>query len=753
MFVATFLPYILRMHIKILAAALITSCSLSLAAERPNILFIFSDDHAEAAISAYGSHLAKAAPTPNLDRIAKEGAIFHNSFCANSICGPSRASILTGLHSHSNGFLDNNNSRFDGSQTTFPQIIRNTGYQTAIVGKWHLVSNPTGFDYWEILPGQGAYYNPDFIQMDNTRKRYEGYCTDIITDRALEWLEKQRDESKPFLLMCQHKAPHRNWAPAPRHLTLFDDVQMPEPPGLFDDYGGNRSKTLKKHAMGIASHMYWGHDMKFPGKQSLFPEYFLSGISNHQYERMNERQKQQWNSAYTPKNNKLIADIKSGKLKGNDVTRWKYQRYIKDYLRTIRAVDENVGRMLKYLDDTGLAKNTIVIYSSDQGFYLGEHGWYDKRWMFEESLAMPFLVRWPGMIPAGTESGTLIQNIDYGPTFLDIAKADIPPHMHGRSLLPAFKAPSRPPKNWRKSIYYAYYGERTHQVAQHDGVRTGRHKLMFFPDTGEWNLFDLQKDPHEMQSLHADPGYASTLVEMQGLYTTQRSHFGVSDATIPRAKLQQAWWKKRHQEKVQAANKGNCDLLLIGDSITHGWENSGKEAFSKYYAGRNTLNLGFSGDRTQHVLWRLLNGELPPQVKPKVAVIMIGTNNTGQAMQKADETAAGIKAILSLLKDRRPTMEILLLGIFPRGMQAHDPKRKLNDTINALTAKLADNQHVHYLDISKEFLSRDGSLPKSIMPDALHPNAKGYQIWAGAVEKKIAELGGWQEISAPAANF
>ena len=739
------------MQLKTLTAAkalLSILSSVAMAAERPNILFIFSDDHAEAAISAYGSHLAKAAQTPNLDRIASEGAIFHNSFCANSICGPSRACILTGLHSHANGFLDNNNSRFDGSQTTFPQLIQKTGYQTAIVGKWHLVSNPTGFDYWEILPGQGAYYNPDFIQMDNTRKRYEGYCTDIITDRALEWLEAKRDSSKPFILMCQHKAPHRNWAPAPRHLTLFDNIKMPEPPGLFDDYGGNRSQTLKQHAMGIADHMYWGHDMKFHGKDSLFPEYFLSGIANAQYGRMTARQKQQWDNAYAPKNNQLIADIKSGKLKGKDVTRWKYQRYIKDYLRTIRAVDENVGRMLKYLDDTGLAKNTIVIYSSDQGFYLGEHGWYDKRWMFEESLAMPFLIRWPGVIPPGTESQTLIQNIDYGPTFLDIAKADIPRHMHGRSLVPAFKNPSKSPKNWRESIYYAYYGERTHRVARHDGVRTGRHKLMFFPDTDEWNLFDLKQDPHEMRSVHDEEKYASTMVDMKELYMQQRSHFGVSDATIPRARLQEAWWKKRHQEKVKIAREGNCDLLLIGDSITHGWESAGKEVFGKYYANRNTLNLGFSGDRTQHVLWRLLNGELPPQVKPKVAVIMIGTNNTGHVMQKADETATGIKSIVALLRDRRPDMKILLLGIFPRGNNSNDPKRILNDKINSMVAKLADNQHIHFMNISREFLKEDGSLLKNIMPDALHPNTQGYQIWAAAVEKKIAELGKWRSISA-----
>ncbi len=730
-------------RIFLLLAALVAT---AVGAERPNIVFIFSDDHAEAAISAYGSHLAKAAATPNIDRLAKEGAVFENSFCANSICGPSRACILTGLHSHVNGFLDNNNSRFDGTQTTFPKLVQDAGYQTAMIGKWHLVSNPTGFDYWEILPGQGAYYNPDFIQMDNTRKRYEGYCTDLITDRALEWLEK-RDKKKPFVLMCQHKAPHRNWSPAPRHLTLFDDIEMPEPASLFDDYGGGRSETLKKHAMGIAEHMYWGHDMKFAGKDSEFPEYFMGGLPNRQYLRMTDAQKKQWDAAYGPKNEKLKADIRSGKLKGDDVTRWKYQRYIKDYLRTIRAVDENVGRVLKYLDDNGLAQNTIVIYSSDQGFYLGEHGWYDKRWMFEESLAMPFLIRWPGVIPAGVRSKTLIQNIDYAPTFLDIAGVKAPSHMQGRSLVSAFKNPRSNPAGWREAIYYAYYGERTHAVAKHDGVRTQRHKLMFFPDTKEWNLFDLEKDPGEMKSLHEDPAYSETMVDMTRRYHALRKTYGMSSATVPAPRLEQEWWKKRHQAKVKEARKGGYDLLFIGDSITHGWEGKGRPVFEHYYAPRKTLNIGYSGDRTEHVLWRLMNGELPPQVDPKVAVIMIGTNNTGHRMQKAEETATGIRRIVDLLRDRRPKMKILLLGVFPRDARPDGEKRKLNEEVNAIAKSFTDGKHVHFLDIGKSFLGEDGQLPKEVMPDALHPNAHGYQIWASAMEEKLAELGGWEKVS------
>ncbi len=728
--------------------SLLASCYLllSVAAKGPNILFIFSDDHAEAAISAYGSHLAKSAPTPNLDRIAKEGAIFKNSFCANSICGPSRACILTGLHSHTNGFLDNNNSRFDGTQTTFPQLIQKEGYQTAMIGKWHLVSNPTGFNYWEILPGQGAYYNPDFIQMDNSRKRYQGYCTDIITDLALEWLKNEREKDKPFVLMCQHKAPHRNWSPAPRHLNLFDDTKMPEPNTLFDRYGGNRSRTLKEHEMGIKDHMYWGHDMKFHGKESMFPKYFLSGIINRQYERMTDSQKKQWDTAYGPKNEKLINDIKSGKLNEKEITQWKYQRYIKDYLRCIKAVDENVGRLLDYLDDSGLAEDTIVIYSSDQGFYLGEHGWYDKRWMFEESLAMPFLIRWPGVIPAGVESKTLIQNIDYAPTFLELAGATIPKRMHGRSLVNAFKDPLKKPKDWRKSIYYAYYGERTHRVAKHDGIRTDRHKLIHFPNTKEWNLFDLEKDPKEMNSVHKDPQYSNILTSLKKTYTEKKKKYALNNATVPVPRLDQEWWRNRHREKVKLANKGNYELLFLGDSITHGWENAGKTVFNKYYNKRKTLNLGFSGDRTEHVLWRLLNGELATNLNPKVATIMIGTNNTGHSMQNAEETFLGIKAIVDLLQDRRPKMKILLLGIFPRATNPEHPQRIRNNEINSLAKTLADSKNIHYLDISTRLLDEKKNLPKSVMPDALHPNEQGYKIWAKAMEDKICELGGWGKI-------
>jgi len=713
-------------------------------ADPPNIVFLFSDDHATAAISAYGSRLAGLAPTPNLDRIATEGALFRNAFCANSICGPSRASILTGKHSHVNGFLNNNRARFDGSQTTFPKLLQKSGYQTALVGKWHLESDPTGFDYWEILPGQGSYYNPDFLQMGGGRKRYQGYCTDIVTDRAVEWLDDGRDKSKPFVLMCQHKAPHRNWAPAERHLTLFDDVTFPEPENLFDDYA-NRSKALAENEMSIAGHFYWGHDMKFHGK-SPFPEHFLDGLQNGEYGRMDPVQKAAWDAAYEPKNERLIADIQSGKLAGDAITRWKYQRYLRDYLRCIRAVDENVGRVLDYLDRNGLAENTIVIYSSDQGFYLGEHGWYDKRWMFEESLEMPFLVRWPGVVAPGVRPTTMIQNIDYAPTFLEIAGVPVPEAIQGRSFLAGLRDATKAPDGWRDAIYYAYYGEDTHRVAPHDGVRTATHKLMFFPDTKEWNLFDLEMDPDEMRSVHDDPAYAAVIEGMTKRYHELRATYNVSSATIPADRFNEKWWDERHARKVAEAKKGGHELVFIGDSITHGFEHGGKEVWDQYYAPRKALNLGYSGDRTQHVLYRLQRGEFDG-VPPKVAVLMIGTNNTGHTMQDPAETAGGIRQILDLIADRSPETKILLLGIFPRGEKPDDAMRRNNEAVNALAAKFADGDRVQYLDVAKSFLAEDGTLLKSLMPDLLHPNTEGYRLWARAIEDKLCALGGFAKVA------
>ena len=508
------------MRAPVLLLLTLLSCQ---AAERPNIVFLFSDDHALQAISAYGGRFKDIAPTPNIDRLAKQGAVFERSYCANSICGPSRACVLTGKHSHKNGFIDNENCRFDGSQPTFPKYLQQAGYQTAIIGKWHLITNPTGFNHWEILPGQGNYYNPDFLRMDGTKTRVEGYCTDIITDKALAWLKNRRIKDKPFVLMCQHKAPHRNWVPAERHYNLFDGQDLPEPPTLFDDYAG-RNAALARQQMTIAKDFMWGHDMLLHGKPT--DPRFLGG-QNGEYARMNPAQKTAFDKAYQKENQQLLADLAAGKLDDKALTRWKYQRYIKNYLRCIRAVDESVGRVLDYLDESGLAKNTIVIYSADQGFYLGEHGWYDKRWMFEESLAMPFLIRWPGVVNPGVRSKVLIQNIDYAPTFLEAAGLAIPADIQGRSLVPILQNEGNAPADWRKGIYYFYSGENTHRVAAHAGVRNDRYKLFFLPKSNEWQLFDLEQDPQELRSLHDDPASAAVLAEMKKLYQTLRVQYEV----------------------------------------------------------------------------------------------------------------------------------------------------------------------------------------------------------------------------------
>ncbi|MCA9194694.1 MAG: sulfatase-like hydrolase/transferase [Planctomycetales bacterium] len=720
------------------AVLLICFALKSFAADRPpNIVFVFSDDHAVQAISAYGSNINQ---TPNIDRIAKQGAVFVNSFCANSICGPSRACIQTGKHSHLNGFLRNGN-RFDSSQTTFPKILQKSGYQTAVIGKWHLDSDPVGYDYWEVLPGQGSYYNPDLIQMDGSRKRYDGYCTDIITDLALDWLKEGRDQDKPFLLMCQHKAPHRNWTPAPRHLDMFKGVTVPEPETLFDDYNG-RSALLKENEMSINGHFFWSHDAKFHG-DNLFPEHFVGGNQNGEYRRMTDEQKAAWDAHYEPENQAFIKAMQAGELNDKQILQWKYQRYIKDYLACIQAVDEGVGRLLNYLDESKLSENTIVIYSSDQGFYLGEHGWYDKRWMFEESLKMPFLVRWPGVLQPGVTSQALIQNIDYGPTFLDLAGLQIPAEMQGRSIVPVLKNAGQAPSDWRDAIYYAYYeNAAVHNVPVHDGVRTDRYKLMYFPRGRQWNLFDLEQDPQEMRSLHDDPQYAPIMTALQKRYRDLRQLYDVNTATIPATRGDEARWQERDRELTRRANNegASAQLAFIGDSITQGWEGNGKQVWEQFYASRGAINLGIGGDRTEHVIWRLTHGNLG-KVKPKVAVLMIGTNNTGHAMQDPSEVAAGVRKILDILDEKLPDTKVVLHGIFPRGATEFDEARLNNIAINDQIRRFHDGQRVFYLDIGATFLAADKTLSKDIMPDLLHLNAAGYQMWAEALEPTLKELG------------
>ncbi|QGJ72270.1 Sulfatase [Planctomycetales bacterium 10988] len=493
----------------LLSALFLGSMSLTAsAADRPNILFIFTDDHAPHAIGAYDGWLKDVNPTPEIDKLAAEGMLFQNSFCTNSICGPSRAVILTGKHSHLNGFMHNGNS-FDSSQQTFPKLLQKAGYQTGIVGKWHLKSQPTGFDFWTVLPGQGSYYNPMMITPEG-RKRFPGYCTDIVTDMAIDWLEEGRDPDKPFILMCQHKAPHRTWMPAPRHLTLYDDMTMPEPKTLFDDYADNASPA-RYQELEIDRHMGLVYDLKMTPAEDFDASKVpgdKSGFKN--LDDMTPEQRAEWDAAYGPKNEAFL----KANLKGKDLVRWKYQRYAKDYLRCVKGVDENVGRLMAYLKETGLDKNTIVIYSSDQGFYIGDHGWYDKRWMYEESLKMPLIVKWPGVTKPGSVNQELVQNLDYAETFLDIAGAEIPSDMQGRSLVPLLKG--KHPKNWRTAIYYHYYEyPSVHMVAQHNGIRTDRYKLINFYQFGEWEFYDLKVDPDELTNEYNNPEYADIVADLK----------------------------------------------------------------------------------------------------------------------------------------------------------------------------------------------------------------------------------------------
>jgi arylsulfatase A-like enzyme len=467
------------------------STALAAQAKRPNIVLIFSDDHAFQAISAYGDP-RKLNETPNLDRIAREGVRFDRCVVPNSICGPSRATVLTGKYNHLNGFYNNTNCRFDGSQTTFVKLLQAASYQTAVVGKWHLVSDPTGFDYWNILPGQGAYYNP--VMFDNGRRvQHEGYTTDIITDLSLEWL-KQRDRSRPFLLMCQHKAPHREWAPALRHLGHDGDRKYPEPPTLFDDYF-SRGRAEHDQDMTIARTMT-ALDLKLRTPPNL----------------LNAEQRKAWDAYYEPRNEAF----RKADLTGDDLVRWKYNRYMHDYLGCVKAVDESVGRVLQYLDDEGLTDDTLVVYSADQGFYLGEHGWFDKRWIFEESLRTPLLVRWPGVARKGTTSDAIVSNLDFAETFLDAAGVPVPPEMQGRSLRPVLQGQT--PDDWRKSFYYEYYEYPVpHHVRPHYGVVTDRYKLVHFytPDVDYWELFDRKTDPHELKNVADDPANAAVVAELK----------------------------------------------------------------------------------------------------------------------------------------------------------------------------------------------------------------------------------------------
>ncbi|HZW70655.1 MAG TPA: sulfatase [Hanamia sp.] len=466
-------------------------------AQRPNIVFIMSDDHGYQAISAYGDSLNR---TPNIDALAKEGMLFNRAFVNNSLCAPSRAAILTGKYSNMNGIKGNGDEVFDGTQNTFPKLLQQAGYQTAMIGKWHLVSKPTGFDFWNILPGQGDYYNPDFIDSTGT-KRVEGYVTDLTTDKAINWLD-HRDTSKPFCVLVWNKAPHRDWMSAIKYLHEFDSVNIPLPATFFDDYA-TRTRAVKEQKMEISKWLAPNYDLKENLGITKATERLDSNWMGI-FGRLSPDEQKAFIAAYTPKND----SFKKANLKGKDLAIWKYERYVKDYLRTIQSVDDNVGRLMDYLKEKGLDKNTIVIYTSDQGFYLGEHGWFDKRFMYEQSFRTPLIVRWPAVIRPGSVTNDMVMNLDLAETLLDVAQVKIPAEMQGRSMLPIWQG--KTPDDWRKYVYYHYYesgGE--HNVAKHIGVRSDRYKLIYYYENGDWELYDLQKDPNELNNVYGKPEYKS----------------------------------------------------------------------------------------------------------------------------------------------------------------------------------------------------------------------------------------------------
>ena len=478
----------------LILAALTVSKHVSFAEEanRPNIVWIFADDHAYQAIGAYGGRFERFNLTPNIDSLARDGMIFNRAYVANSICAPSRATLLTGKHSHLNGKL-NNRGGFNHDQQQFQKLLQESGYQTAMVGKIHLRGKMQGFDYWEVLPGQGQYVNPKFVT-EQGETQYKGHSTDIVTDRALNWLENGRDGSKPFMLMVHYKAPHRHWIPAERFRKEFSTKTFPEPESLFDDYSG-RGTAAQKQDMSIRDTMRMEDDLKA-------------------HERPDRKE-------YLEKHNP----------QGDDLVRWKYQAYMQDYLACIAGVDENVGRILKHLKDKGLNKNTVVMYSSDQGFYLGEHGWFDKRFMYEESFRTPLLARWPGKIKPGSRNDDLVQNIDFAETFLEIAGVPIPEDMQGESLVPLMKGET--PEDWRQSLYYHYYEyPAVHSVRRHEGVATKRYKLIRFygedvPNGEEWEFYDLKTDPNEMKSIYNDPTQAGRIAEMKAELKRLREFYQV----------------------------------------------------------------------------------------------------------------------------------------------------------------------------------------------------------------------------------
>lgn len=479
---------------KLVYAGMLLAPVAVMAQSRYNIVYIMTDDHTAQMMSCYDSTHVR---TPNLDRIARSGVRFTNSYVANSLSGPSRACMFTGKHSHKNGFTNNEHGVFDGSQQTMPKLLQKAGYQTALIGKWHLVSTPTGFDYYKILPGQGSYYNPDFITMDGKTVREKGYVTNVITDMSIDWLEHKRDRSKPFILFVHHKACHRDWLPEMKYLRLYEDKTFRVPETFYDDYAGRLA--AQQQEMNIAKDMDMAYDVKvsrYGDKTPLGPTYqdFVN--------RLDPADRATYYAFY----DSITRDFYDRNLSGNALAEYKYQRFMRDYAKVTRSLDDNVGRLLDYLEETGLADSTLIVYTSDQGFYMGEHGWFDKRFMYEESFRTPLVMQLPKGLEARGDIQELVQNIDYAPTFLDLAGAPIPDDIQGESLLPLLQG--KHPRNWRKSLYYHYYEyPAEHAVKRHYGVLYKNYKLIhFYRDIDAWELYDLKNDPHELHNIYGQKG-------------------------------------------------------------------------------------------------------------------------------------------------------------------------------------------------------------------------------------------------------
>lgn len=494
--------------------------SEKLSGSRPNIVFIFSDDHAPQALGAYGSRFGKGI-TPRLDQLAVQGATFETMICGNPLCGPSRAILLTGKFSHANGFFSNEYSPpFNGAQQTLPKLMSAVGYQTALIGKWHLASTPVGFDHYEILPGHGSYYSPVLLSEQGNKDYPGAYVTDVLTERALNWLKNDRNPAKPFVLMLHHKAPHRNWVPGPDEMNLFQDRVWPEPSNLRDDYAG-RSPAAAEARMRISDHMYFDNDLLMPVKPNEFLAGSLSGILKS----MSDKARAGFEKSYGEAN----ADFLKNPPSGDALLKWKYQRYMTNYMRCIAGVDKSVGQVVDALKASGLDKNTIVIYSSDQGFFLGEHGWYDKRFAYEESAKMPFIFSWPGKITPGTRIPALVQNTDFLPTFLDAAGAKIPADLHGSSVLPLLNGNQTELHNATYTHFYEDTGE--HHAAAYVAVRSKNHKLIHYYERGFTELYDLIKDPQEMHSIADDPAAAELRKAMEKRLAELAAQYG--DQTAP----------------------------------------------------------------------------------------------------------------------------------------------------------------------------------------------------------------------------